>query len=115
MSVISSIALSSLRALDKKLEVTANNVANANTDGYKKSRVDFQETYPEGVKVNLSKPDIPGATVTDEISGELKETSNVSLEEEFRDLITTPFQYKLTLEVIKTEDEMQGMLLDIKA
>jgi flagellar basal body rod protein FlgG len=115
MSVISGIALSSLRALDKKMEVTTNNVANANTDGFKKTRVEFQETYPQGVTVTLSKLDEPGATVTDEISGELKETSNVSLEEEMVDLITTPFQYKVNLEVIKTEEEMQGMLLDIKA
>jgi flagellar hook protein FlgE len=92
MSVISGIALSSLRALDKKMEVTANNVANAYTDGFKKSRAEFQETYPQGVKVTLSKLDAPGATVTDEISGKLKETSSVSLEE-----------------------EIQGMLLDIKA
>jgi flagellar hook protein FlgE len=31
-----------------------------------------------------------------------------------RDLITTPYQYRASIEVIQTEDEMQGRLLDIK-
>ncbi|MBN1380959.1 MAG: flagellar biosynthesis protein FlgC [Deltaproteobacteria bacterium] len=115
MSVISGIALSALRSLDKKMETTANNIANANTDGFKRDRVEFQETYPQGVKVTLSKPDEPGAVVVDDISGEFKETSNVSLEEEMVDLITTPLQYKLDLEVLKTEDEMLQSLIDIKA
>jgi flagellar basal-body rod protein FlgC len=115
MSVIAGIALSGLRALDKKMEVTANNVANAQTDGFKKDRVEFQETYPAGVKVTLSKPDEQGAVVTDECCGELKETANVSLEEAMVDLITTPFQYKLNLQVLKTEDEMVKALIDIKA
>lgn len=115
MSIISGATLSTLRALDKKMEVTANNVVNANTDGFKKSRAEFQETYPQGVKVTLSKIDEPGTTWPDEIDGKLKESSNVSVEEEMASLITTPFQYKVNLEVIKTEDEMQGVLLDIKA
>lgn len=115
MSVISGITLSGLRALDKKMEVTANNVANANTDGFKKDRIEFQEVSPAGVSVTISKTAEPGTMVTDEISGELKETSNVTIEEEMVDLITTPVLYKLNLEILKAEDEMQEALIDIKA
>jgi flagellar hook protein FlgE len=115
MSIISGVTLSALRAMDKKMEVTANNIANVNTDGFRKSRTEFQEIYPSGVKVTLSNVDEPGARVTNEISGELKETSNVSLEEEMVDLITTPFQHKVNVEVIRTEEEIQAVLLDIKA
>jgi flagellar basal-body rod protein FlgB len=40
-------ALSALGAYLRKQDVTANNIANANTHDFKKSRADFQETSPD--------------------------------------------------------------------
>lgn len=115
MSLAINVAMTALRAVDKKMEVTANNTVNANTDGFKKSRVDTQEAYPAGVKVTISQTDAPGTELpAEEGSMDPRESSNVSLEEEMRDLIMTPYQYRANLEVIRTEDEMQGTLLDIK-
>jgi flagellar hook protein FlgE len=115
MSLVINVAMTALRALDKKMEVTADNTVNANTDGFKKSRVDTQEAYPAGVKVTLSRTDTPGTPLpAEEGSLDPRESSNVSLEEEMRDLITTRYQYRANLEVIRTEDEIQGTLLDIR-
>ena len=115
MSLAINVAMTALKALDKKMDVTANNTVNVNTDGFKKSRVDTQEAYPAGVKVTISRTDTPGMPLPDE-EGILppRESSNVSLEEEMRDLITTPYEYRANIEVIRTEEKMQGTLLDIK-
>jgi flagellar basal-body rod protein FlgC len=115
MSLAINVAMTALRALDKKTEVTANNTVNANTDGFKKGRVDTEEACPAGVKVTISRTDTPGTPLPAEAgSMDPRESSNVSLEEEMRDLITTPHLYRANIEVIRTEDEMQGTLLDIK-
>jgi flagellar hook protein FlgE len=39
------IGLSGLRAANKRLEVTGNNIANAGTAGFKASRADFADVY----------------------------------------------------------------------
>src|ERR1700761_3525421 len=48
-----SIALSGLTASSSDLDVTANNVANANTIGFKQSRAEFADVYAAGA-VNLN-------------------------------------------------------------
>jgi flagellar hook protein FlgE len=48
-----SIALSGLTAASSGLDITANNVANANTVGYKDSRAEFADVYAAGA-VNLN-------------------------------------------------------------
>lgn len=44
------IALSGLNAASSDLEVTANNVANANTNGFKRSRAEFSEVFAIGTQ-----------------------------------------------------------------
>ncbi len=39
------IALSGLAAAQASLDVTANNIANANTNGFKQSRAEFTDVY----------------------------------------------------------------------
>src|SRR6201996_1977735 len=48
-----SIALSGLTAASSDLDVTANNVANADTIGFKGSRAEFADVYAQGA-VNLN-------------------------------------------------------------
>ena len=38
-------AASGMRALDEKLNVVANNLANINTHGFKRSRVNFEDRF----------------------------------------------------------------------
>jgi len=43
MSDAFGIALTALRAFDKRLDVNAHNIANVNTTGFKKGRANFQD------------------------------------------------------------------------
>ena len=109
-------ALSALRANLRKLDVTANNIANAGTHDFKKSTAAFEEAAPAGVKVTLTRVEGPGAPLPpDETLGEGHEMSNVSLEEELVGLITTRHAFAAGVRTIRAEDEMQGTLLDILA
>ncbi len=116
MSNAMNIALTGLRTFEKKLDVTANNTVNVNTDGFKKSRAEMQEACPAGVKVTISKSDEPGMLLpVDFGSMEMRESSNVNLEEEMVDLLTIPWMYESNLEVIETEANLIGELIDSKA
>ena len=108
-------ALSGLLAHNKKTEVTANNVANINTDDFKKSRALLQEETNGEVTVDIQKIETPGVPIV-YTEGEEKtstETSNVDYTEETVSMITTSRGFEANLKVIQTEDEMLGSLLDI--
>jgi flagellar hook protein FlgE len=116
MSEAINTALSALKATFRKQDVTANNIANANTHDFKKSKASFEETSPAGVKVTISRVETPGTPLPpDEVIGEGHQMSNVSMEEELVDLITTQHAFAANIQTIQTEDEMQGRLLDIIA
>jgi flagellar hook protein FlgE len=110
MAVSSNVSLSGLNAIQLQLAVTANNVANSQTDGFKKSRVVMQEQDPAGVKARVEQVSEPGSGST---GREGQEPSNVSMEEEMLNLLTVRYSYDASLQVIKTENEMTGKLLDI--
>ena len=106
-------ALSALGAFGKKLDVTAHNLANVNTNGFKKSRVSLQEANPSGVLVSITKDYTPGSPIPAENgSGEMAESSNVALDEEIINLKLTKHAYNANLKSIEAEDEMVGTLLD---
>jgi len=60
-----SISASAFKAYGVRQQVTANNVANMNTDGFKASRVSFEER-PEGqgVRVQEVRKDTPSGSLT---------------------------------------------------
>ena len=107
--------LSALRAFGKKMEVTSNNVANVNTEEFKKSRAVLKEGYNGGVEVEISRVDTPGPRVVERSEGQWveREMSNVELEEEVTQAIMTRRCYEANLDAAKTEDEMLGTLIDI--
>jgi flagellar hook protein FlgE len=114
MSSAANVALMALGSFVRKLDVTANNIANVNTEDFKKSRVVLQEAYPAGVKVSISQVDTPGMPLPAyESNPDNKETSNVVLEDELADLIVSHHMYDANLATIRTEEEMQGTLLDL--
>ncbi len=107
-------ALSALRALEQKLGVTANNVANINTNGFKKSRAVLQEAVPAGVSVSVSKVDTPGVPLAVENeSTEIPESSNVALEEEMASLMIAQRAYTANLKAAKAEEETLGAIFDV--
>ena len=110
------IALTALKAFDRKLDVNANNVANVETNNFKKSRVELQEAANGGVTVTINRVDAPGMEIAPNVrTGEAQQTSNVSLEEEIANQIVDRYSYEANILTVKTAAEMQKELLDIKA
>jgi flagellar basal-body rod protein FlgC len=106
--------ISALRAFVTKLGVTADNIANVNTDGFKRNRAVLHEDLSGGVRVQLSKDQSPGLRYDVIEDGQKieKETSNVDLGQEIPDLMLTKRAYQANLKTIETQDEMLGSLLD---
>jgi flagellar hook protein FlgE len=116
MSHAMEAALSALGAFGIKLGVTANNIANVNTDGFKKSRAILKDTDPSGVTVSISRVNTPGSSIPSEDgSPQMQESSNVDLGEEIINLKTTKYAYIANLKTIKAEDAMLGALFDVMA
>ena len=108
-------SLSALRAFEKKMDVTANNIANALTDEFKKSRVTMEDKSPGGVKAVIDRvttQGFPKETVRDGDSMTV-ESSNVDLSEELPQMVITRTAYGANLKTLKAQDDMMGTLLDI--
>ncbi|MHB9097134.1 MAG: flagellar basal body rod C-terminal domain-containing protein, partial [Syntrophales bacterium] len=111
MSNATDIALTALRAFDLKNQVIANNIANVNTDGFKKSRADMTQMTLPGVTVSVQQVNTPGDTVT--IGGVERQASNVDVAEELIHLMVNSQNYEANIRTVKTTQEMQGTLFDI--
>ena len=59
------IALSGLKAAQKDLDVTANNIANVNTYGFKESRAEFADVYSSSIFTNAKTANGEGVLVND--------------------------------------------------
>lgn len=110
-------ALSGLLAIQKKVESTANNIANAESDGYKKTRVTLSSAEPQGVEARVQQINTPGPHVLEQTprGEELVEKSNVELTEELPSLMLSRRFFQANLKMLQTQDEMLGSLLDIKS
>ena len=110
------ITLSALEAHRKKMDVTANNVANINTNGFKKSRVLFKEEGSGGVQVDVRKVETPGSAVPydDGENQTYVETSNVDYAEEAVNMIMARRGFEANLKTLQARDEMLGSFLNIK-
>lgn len=115
--MISSIGsnLSALNALGKKLGVTSNNIANSETEGFKKSRAVIEEGENGAVEVEIERIDTPGPIVNEVVDGNMteKELSNVDLTEEIPQTVLIQRSYEANLKAIETQEEMIGSILDI--
>ncbi len=110
-----SSSLSALTAARKKMGVTANNIANVNTDEFKKSRVSLSEGSDGGVTAAVDVVDTPGIPKETVKNDRLVQTesSNVDLAEEISELIPTTTMYGANLKTLQTEQDMIGSLIDI--
>jgi flagellar hook protein FlgE len=108
--------VSSLHAFGQKLGITAANIANVNTDGYKKYRAIFQEGQSGAVEVTATR-DETGMPLGRMEEGEppAQTASNVALEKEFPELMTSVYGFKANLKTLKAQDEILGNLLDTLA
>ncbi|MGC4096983.1 MAG: flagellar basal body rod C-terminal domain-containing protein [Nitrospira sp.] len=109
-------AFSGLTAVGKQVEVVAHNVANVNTDGFKKSRTEFVEIPSGGVLPVVEKDDSSGPSVLRDAGGKqtMAELSNVDLGEEAVQQIVAQRSFEANLQTVRTGDALLGSILDIK-
>ena len=107
--------ISALQAFSKQIGVSADNVANALSDDFKKSRAINTEDENGQVQSTITKINTPGPLVEDPLSpaGELKELSNTDIAEEMTHQIIASQGFKANTKVIKTYEETMGSLIDI--
>ena len=107
--------ISALQAYKTRLGVTADNIANVNTDEFKKSRTTLEEGTNGGVQVNIHRVNTPGLRYKAFEGNQLaeKESSNVNLEEEIPEMMVIQRTYEANLKVLQTQNDMLGTLLDI--
>ena len=108
-------SLSGLSAFTKKMRVISNNIANVNTDGYKKHRASFSEGANGSLEVVVARIDTPGPPNLAAKGNPMleKEMSNVDLTEEIPQMMLTRRGYEANLKTLKIQDEMIGALLDV--
>lgn len=124
MSALST-ALSGLNAASARLGNAANNIANADTPGYRARRVDLAPG-PEGVRILGTSPryadtytstagstDTPPDATPD--SDERSAPSDVDLATEAVDVIRTKSLYGANAAVVRVADSLIGTLLDVVA
>lgn len=121
--------ISALNALSTQMQVSANNVANMNTNGFQASRAQLETGQGgQGVRVaSIDKDTTPGPlvpgleTTRNPETGRLAasrqyvEGSNTDLAREFTQMTAVQRAYEANAVTIRSQDEMFGAVLDILA
>ncbi len=119
--------LQALSAISTSVAVTANNVANVNTDGFKSSSTTFETGQNgQGVQVQEIRQDqssgayrqevLPLETETGVMASQLQyvETSNTDLVRESVNLIQSQHAFSANIAAIRAQDDLTGTVLDMK-
>jgi len=104
--------ISALNALSTKQNVTANNIANSETQEFKKSTTVLEEGSNGAVSAKVQPVNTPG-TMIQQPDGTLEEMSNVDLAQEITAMIPTKHAYEANLKAIQTSVEMEDTVLDL--
>ena len=107
--------VSALQAYKTQMTVTSNNVANVNTEGFKKSTATLKEGGNGDVQVDVNRVNTPGHRYQELEDDQMvvKETSNVDLAEEFPQMMVTQHAYEANMKVLQAQDKLLGTTLDI--
>lgn len=105
ISNVTNTALSGMLAQQTRVANIANNVANADTPGYKRLNTNLSSADPSGVAVNTTKSDASSATL---------DTSNVDPLTEMTGLISSEQAFAANANVFETGADMWDMLMSIK-
>lgn len=105
ISGVTNTALSGLLAQQTRVANIANNIANADTPGYKRLNTNLSSTEPSGVAANTTRADAPTAT---------PDTSNVDPLTEMTGLIGSEQAFAANAKVFETGADMWDMLMSIK-
>ena len=109
--------LAALQALDRKLKITASNVANVNTRGYRRQQARAESNNVSGTASNLSNFSVPTGQAAHQAGDAPTERppSDVNLGDEMTHMALGQQAYKANLKTLQARDEILGSLLDIKA
>ena len=104
-------AVSAIRAAEQQQAVSAHNVANSNTDGYKRSVATTEEDAHGGVNVSIRKDNTPAPTYNKR--GKEVEPSNVDQARETVDQIHARALFEANVESLKAYEETQETVVDM--
>lgn len=99
MASISSIALSGMNAAQKSLKTSAHNIANMNTEGFRRQETSQNPRTGGGVTSTVMTASAPRAALETDVVTQLQAKNS----------------FLANLAVFKTSDKMAGALLNIKA
>ena len=107
---------SGIVAAATRLQANANNVANANTNGYQTQRVDLVES-PAGVEARTASVDAPNRANAAANSNRTTPSppSDVNLADEMVSMMANENFYQANMQALKAADDMMGTLLDTSA
>ena len=105
------IAQSGLAAARERLAVSASNVANVSTEGFRASRVTTQPTAGGGVSTRVADTGTPNPVTTD-ADGRLATLSNTDVTTEAIEQLPAKHAFYANLAVVRTADEMTRTLID---
>ena len=99
MNSISAISLSGLQAAQTRLNSSAHNIANGQTEGFRRLEVQQQTQADGGVSTQVDRAAAPGEALATDMVDQLQAKNS----------------FLANLSVFKTNDRMLGSLLDAKA
>ncbi len=99
MNVLSSTALSGIQAAQTRLNASAHNIANLNTEGFRRDQVSAQAREGGGVLASVDKAAQPGSDLVQDVV----------------DQKMAALAFKANVQVLKTAASLTGTLLDEKA
>ena len=107
--------VSALQAFSRQVQVSANNVANVQSDDFKSSKALNTEGDQGQVKTVIAKDNSPGPLVEDPLKtdGSLKELSNTDIATEMVQQISSQRGFEANTKPIQTWDQTVGTLLDV--
>jgi flagellar hook protein FlgE len=110
-----SSALSGLIAFSTEINVTAHNIANVGTDGFKPSRTEFGAVESGGVRATIQRSETASPTIlNDRVYGPAQlELSNVDLVEESVHRIVAQRGFEANLKALQTADDVLGLIINI--
>jgi flagellar basal-body rod protein FlgC len=116
MSLSFSTSASGFGAAPTKLQANANNVANANTNGYQTQRVDLVES-PAGVEARAASVDAPNRAdaAANPNRNSQSPPSDVNLADELVSMVANGNFYQANMRALQAADDMMGTLLDTNA
>lgn len=99
MNAISSISLSGMQAAQTRLDASAHNVANQQTEGFQPLEVQQSTQQDGGVNAQVERSTGAGPSLEDDVVAQLQAKNS----------------FLANLNVFKTNDSMLGSLLNIRA